>query len=221
MPHAGTGFWRSLCVPEEEIVYISVSSGSTGVPTASPFTAQDFDDYQDYQARLFWSSGMRPTDRYCHALNFTLFVGGPDVLGAQKVGALCIWAGAIPAERLLAIFQQWKPNITWTTPSYAWFLGETAKEQGIDPLKDLNIKKILWPESPALHPETREQIEALWEQTSTTITDYPIFSGACAGMCEKKKGFTGPRIIFSWKSSTRIRGKKCRKEKEANWFSPP
>jgi len=32
-----------LCAtPERDIVYISASSGSTGVPTASPFTAQDF-----------------------------------------------------------------------------------------------------------------------------------------------------------------------------------
>ncbi|HHX51864.1 MAG TPA: phenylacetate--CoA ligase, partial [Clostridia bacterium] len=186
---AAPDFGDLLCVPEEEIVYISVSSGSTGVPTASPFTAQDFEDFQDYEARLFWSSGMRPTDRYCHALNFTLFVGGPDVIGAQKVGALCIWAGAIPAERLLAIFQQWKPNITWTTPSYAWFLGETAKSHGIDPLKDLNIKKIFVAGEPGGSiPETREQIEALW---GADLYDYYGLSdifGACAGMCEQKEG---------------------------------
>ncbi len=178
-----------ICVPEEEIVYISVSSGSTGVPTASPFTYQDFEDFQDFQARLFWSSGMRPADRYCHALNFTLFVGGPDVIGAQKVGALCIWAGAIPSERLLAIFQQWKPTITWTTPSYAWYLGETAKSQGIDPVKDLNIKKIFVAGEPGGSiPETREQIEALW---GADLYDYYGLSdifGACAGMCEYKEG---------------------------------
>lgn len=135
-------FGDITCVPEEEIVYISASSGSTGVPTASPFTAQDFEDFQDFEARLFWSSGMRPTDRYCHALNFTLFVGGPDVIGAQKVGALCIWAGAIPSERLLQILKQWRATVTWITPSYAWYLGETAKEHGIDPARDLAVKKI-------------------------------------------------------------------------------
>ena len=79
-------------VPERDIVYISASSGSTGVPTASPFTAQDFEDFIDCQARLFWRSGMRNTDRYIHALNFSLFIGGPCVLGAQKLGALSIHA---------------------------------------------------------------------------------------------------------------------------------
>ena len=78
-------FGDLVAVPERDIVYISSSSGSTGVPTASPFTARDFDDWIDYEARQFWSSGMRPHDRYCHSLNFSLFIGGPCVLGAQKL----------------------------------------------------------------------------------------------------------------------------------------
>jgi len=70
-------------VAEEEVVFVSASSGSTGVPTLSPFTKKDFEEFQDVQSRLFWAAGMRPNDRYVHALNFTLFVGGPDVIGAQ------------------------------------------------------------------------------------------------------------------------------------------
>lgn len=88
-------FGDLLAVPERDIVYLSASSGSTGVPTASPFTAQDFEDWMDYEARQFWSSGLRPDDRYCHSLNFSLFVGGPCVLGAQKLGALSIHAGTL------------------------------------------------------------------------------------------------------------------------------
>lgn len=75
-------------VPEEDVVFVSASSGSTGVPTLSPFTKTDFDEFQDIQSRLFWAAGMRPHDRYVHALNFTLFVGGPDVIGAQEFGGI-------------------------------------------------------------------------------------------------------------------------------------
>lgn len=181
-------FGDLTCAPEEEFVFLSASSGSTGVPTASPFTSQDFEDFQDYEARLFWSSGMRPTDRYAHALNFTLFVGGPDVIGAMKVGALTIWAGTIPSDRLLSIFQTWKPTITWTTPSYAWYLGETAKANGINPA-DLSIRKIFVAGEPGGSiPETRENIEKLW---NSELYDYYGLSdifGACAGMCEYKEG---------------------------------
>ncbi|RIX49770.1 MAG: phenylacetate--CoA ligase family protein [Rhodocyclales bacterium GT-UBC] len=182
-------FGDLVAVPERDIVYISASSGSTGVPTASPFTARDFDDWMDYEARQFWSSGLRPDDRYCHSLNFSLFVGGPCVLGAQKLGALSIHAGTVPSERLLTIIRQFQATAIWTTPSYAWYLGETAIKEGIDPKKDLNIKRIFVAGEPGGSiPETRQRIEALW---GASVYDYYGLSdifGSCAGMCEEKHG---------------------------------
>lgn len=182
-------FGDLVAVPERDIVYISASSGSTGVPTASPFTADDFAEWIDYEARQFWSSGLRPEDCYCHSLNFSLFVGGPCVLGAQKLGALSIHAGTLPSERLLAIAQQFQATAIWTTPSYAWYLGETALKAGIDPKKDLQIRKIFVAGEPGGSiPETRARIEALW---GASVYDYYGLSdifGSCAGMCEEKHG---------------------------------
>lgn len=182
-------FGDLLAVPERDIVYISASSGSTGVPTASPFTARDFADWMDYEARQFWSSGLRPDDRYCHSLNFSLFVGGPCVLGAQKLGALSIHAGTVPSERLLAIAKQFQATAIWTTPSYAWYLGETAIKEGIDPKKDLAIRRIFVAGEPGGSiPETRQRIEALW---GAKVYDYYGLSdifGSCAGMCEEQHG---------------------------------
>jgi phenylacetate-CoA ligase len=176
-------------VPEREVVYISASSGSTGVPTVSPFTQGDFDDWIDYEARQFWSSGLRPDDRYCHSLNFTLFIGGPCVLGAQKLGALTIHAGTVPSERLLAMLKQFQATAIWTTPSYAWYLGETAQKEGIDPRRDLSIRRIFVAGEPGGSiPETRERIESLW---GASVYDYYGLSdifGSCAGMCEEKDG---------------------------------
>ncbi|MTJ80801.1 MAG: phenylacetate--CoA ligase [Telmatospirillum sp.] len=182
-------FGDLVAVPERDIVYISASSGSTGVPTASPFTQADFDDWIDYEARQFWSSGMRPTDRYCHSLNFSLFIGGPCVLGAQKLGALSIHAGTVPSERLLQILRQFQANILWTTPSYAWYLGETAIKEGIDLKRDLAVRRIFVAGEPGGSvPETRNRIEALW---GASVYDYYGLSdifGSCAGMCEQRNG---------------------------------
>jgi len=178
-----------VAVPEEEIVYVSASSGSTGVATLSPFTQQDFDDFQNVESRLYWSMGMRPRDRYLHALNFTLFVGGPDVIGAQNLGALCIWAGTVASDRLLHIMQQFKPTITWTTPSYAWHLGETALKQGIDPARDLSIRKIIVAGEPGGSiPATRKAIEELWGADLYDFYGLSDIFGACAGMCALKAG---------------------------------
>jgi len=178
-----------IAVSEDEVVFVSASSGSTGIPTLSPFTKQDFDEFQDVESRVFYAAGMRKSDRYVHALNFSLFVGGPDVIGAQNLGALCIWAGTIPSERLLFILKEFQPTIIWTTPSYAWFLGETAKKHGIDPAKDLSINKIIVAgEAGGSIEATRDAIEKLWGAKVYDFFGISDIFGACAGMCEARNG---------------------------------
>ena len=178
-----------IAVPEDDIVYVSASSGSTGVPTLSPFTKKDFDDFQNVESRQYWSIGMRPNDRYLHALNFSLFIGGPDVIGAQNLGALCIWGGTLPSDRLLYIMKQFKPTITWTTPSYAWHLGEEAVRNGIDPRKDLAIRKIIVAGEPGGSiPATRKAIEDLWGADLYDFYGLSDIFGSCAGMCPEKNG---------------------------------
>lgn len=176
-------------VPEEDVVFVSASSGTTGVPTLSPFTKEDFDTFQNNQARLFWMAGMRPKDRYVHALNFTLFVGGPDVIGAQRLGALCLWAGTVPSDRLLFILKEFQPTITWTTPSYAWHLGEVARAKGLDPAKDLSLRKIIVAGEPGGSiPATRQALEKLWNAELIDFYGLSDIYGACAGMCPAKDG---------------------------------
>lgn len=183
-------FLGELCaVPEEDVVFISTSSGSTGVPTVSPFTKKDFDEFQDTESRWFWQAGMRPKDRYVHALNFSLYVGGPDVIGAQNLGALCIWGGTLPSERLLFVLKQYQPTIIWTSPSYAWQLGEKALKAGIDPKKDLNIKKVIVAgELGGSIAATRKAIEDLWGAEVYDFYGLSDIFGACAAHCEYHDG---------------------------------
>ena len=48
--HVGSFFGELCSVPEEDVVFMATSSGSTGVPTVSPFTQEDFDLWQDTEA---------------------------------------------------------------------------------------------------------------------------------------------------------------------------
>ena len=77
----------------------------------------------------------------------------------------------------------------WTTPSYAWALGETAVADGIDPRRDLAVRRIFVAGEPGGSiPETRARIEDLW---GASVYDYYGLSdifGSCAGMCEEKDG---------------------------------
>ncbi|MDR3305559.1 MAG: phenylacetate--CoA ligase [Clostridiales Family XIII bacterium] len=185
----GSFLGELAAVPEEEVIFVSTSSGSTGVPTMSPFTRRDFDEWQDVESRLFWQAGMRPQDRYIHALNFSLYVGGPDVIGAQNLGALCIWGGTLPSERLIFILKEYKPTAIWTSPSYAWYLGDTAKKTGVDPKRDFNIKRIFVAgEMGGSIPATRKAIEELWGAKLYDFYGLSDIFGACAAMCEEHDG---------------------------------
>lgn len=178
-----------IAVSEEEVVFVSASSGSTGVPTLSPFTHQDFKEFQDVQSRNFWTAGVRPTDRYVHALNFNLFVGGPDVIGAQNLGALCLWVGTVPSDRLLYVLKEFRPTVIWTTPSYAWYLGEAAKKQGIDPARDLAIRTIIVAgEAGGSIQATRDAIEKLWNARVYDFYGISDIFGSCAAMCSERDG---------------------------------
>ena len=187
--HVGSFFGEMCSVPEEDVVFMATSSGSTGVPTVSPFTQEDFDLWQDTEARLFWQAGMRPSDRYVHGLNFALYVGGPDVIGAQRLGALASWVGAVPSDRLLFVLKQYQPTVIWTSPSYAWQLGEKAKEKGFDPKTDFSIHTIIVAGEPGGSiPSTRAAIEELWGAKVVDFFGLSDIYGACAAACEARDG---------------------------------
>lgn len=186
----GSFFGELCCVPEDDVVYMATSSGSTGVPTMSPFTQDDFDQFMHAEARLFWQTGMRPNDRYLHGMNFALYVGGPCVIGAQELGALGIWVGAVPSDRLLWAMKHYQPTHFWSSPSYAWLLGQKAIEKGYDPKKDFpNLRTIIISGEPGGSIETtRKAIEDIWDASVYDFFGLSDIYGACAGMCEYKDG---------------------------------
>jgi phenylacetate-CoA ligase len=186
----GSFFGELAAVPEDDIVYMATSSGSTGVPTMSPFNQKDFDDFMHAEARLFWQAGMRPNDRYLHGMNFALYVGGPCVIGAQELGALGIWVGAVPSDRLLWAMKHYQPTFMWSSPSYAWLLGQKAIEKGYDPHVDFaSLKTIIISGEPGGSIETtRKAIEDIWDASVYDFFGLSDIYGACAGMCEYKDG---------------------------------
>ncbi len=186
----GSFFGELAAVPEDDVVYMATSSGSTGVPTMSPFNQKDFDDFMDAESRLFWQAGMRPNDRYLHGMNFALYVGGPCVIGAQNLGALGIWVGAVPSARLLWAMKHYQPTHLWTSPSYAWLLSQKAIEQGYDPKNDFpKLRTIIISGEPGGSIEsTRSAIEEVWGADVYDFFGLSDIYGACAGMCEQKDG---------------------------------
>ncbi|MGN1345817.1 MAG: phenylacetate--CoA ligase family protein, partial [Eubacteriales bacterium] len=63
-------------VPEEQIVRIHSSSGTTGTPVIIPYTAQDVDDWAEMFARCYRMAGITNLDRIHITPGYGLWTAG-------------------------------------------------------------------------------------------------------------------------------------------------
>ncbi len=78
--------------------------------------------------------------------------------GAEKVGCLVIPAGPGNSERQLLLMQDFRTTVIHVTPSYALYLADFLEKKGVDPRRDLALRKAFVGAEPYTE-ETRRKIE--------------------------------------------------------------
>lgn len=147
-----------FAVPEEDIVEVHTSSGTTGKPTVSGYTKKDLEIWGDVMARALTMAGAHRKDIIQNCYGYGLFTGGLGVhYGTQKIGATVIPISAGNTQRQIEILKDFQSTIITCTPSYALYLAEVLEEQNISP-QDIKLKSgvfgaEMWTE------EMREEIE--------------------------------------------------------------
>ena len=130
-----------LAVDKSEIVRIHGSSGTTGKPIVSGDTRGDVDVWSEMMARTLTGAGATKDDIVQVAYGFGLFTGGFGAYqGADKIGAMVIPMSSGNTPRQIMMMQDMGSTILCCTPSYATYLGETIREMGLDPKKDLKLR---------------------------------------------------------------------------------
>ncbi|WP_424443408.1 phenylacetate--CoA ligase family protein, partial [Methanothrix sp.] len=126
-----------FAVPLDEVVRVHASSGTTGKPTVVGYTAKDIENWSDLMARDFVMVGVRKGDIFQNAVNYGFFTGGLGVhYGIERMGAMAVPSGVGNTERQLEIMMDFGVTVLHCTPSYALYLAETVKANGIaDKLK--------------------------------------------------------------------------------------
>ena len=82
------------CVPEEEIVRIHASSGTTGKRKILAYTQKDIETFSLQMARCYELAGLTPADRMQVAVGYGLWTAGAGFqLGSEKLGMLTIPVG--------------------------------------------------------------------------------------------------------------------------------
>lgn len=118
--------------PLSECVRIHSTSGTTGKRVMAFYTQHDIDLWEDCCARALVAAGATKDD-VCHvAYGYGLFTGGAGLHGgSHKVGCLTLPMSSGNTERQLQFMTDLGSTILCCTPSYAAYLAESIKEQGI------------------------------------------------------------------------------------------
>ncbi len=129
-----------MTAPEEKIVRIHSSSGTTGLPVIIPYTAKDVEDWAVMFRRCYETAGITNMDRIHITPGYGLWTAGIGFQnGAEMLGAMTIPMGPGNTDKQLQMMMDMKSTVLCSTSSYALLLAEEIAKRGI---KDkIHLKK--------------------------------------------------------------------------------
>ena len=129
-------------VPEEEVVRIHSSSGTTGLPVIIPYTKQDVEDWAIMFERCYRYAGVTNMDRIHITPGYGLWTAGIGFqAGAERLGAMVVPMGPGNTDKQLKMMQDMKTTVLTATSSYALLLAEEIEKRGIR--DKIHLKKAL------------------------------------------------------------------------------
>ncbi len=121
-----------MTAPEDEIVRIHSSSGTTGLPVIIPYTAKDVDDWSTQFARCYEMAGITRRDRVQITPGYGLWTAGIGFqLGCEKLGAMAIPMGPGNTEKQIQMMIDMQSTVICATSSYALLLAEEIEKRGL------------------------------------------------------------------------------------------
>ncbi|MDO5690524.1 MAG: phenylacetate--CoA ligase [Tissierellia bacterium] len=121
-----------MACPEEKVVRIHSSSGTTGTPVIIPYTQKDIDDWTLMFKRCYEMTGVGNMDRVHITPGYGLWTAGISFqAGAEAVGAMAIPMGPGNTDKQLKMMMDLKSTVLCSTSSYALLLAERIEQMGI------------------------------------------------------------------------------------------
>lgn len=125
-----------FAVPQQQVVRVHASSGTTGKPTVVGYTQNDIDMWADIVARSIRAGGGTRNDKIHVAYGYGLFTGGLGAhYGAERLGAMVIPMSGGQTPKQVQLIQDLEPDIIMATPSYMLNIADEFERQGLDPAK--------------------------------------------------------------------------------------
>ena len=129
-------FGRYTSAPERDWRELHPSTGTTGAPVNTIWSAEDVRNITEVTARTMWSFGVRPGDVIQNGFSYGLWVAGMSThYAAQRLGCFVIPIGASMTNRQVDYMLNPGSTVLLCTPSFALHIAENLKQQGVDPKK--------------------------------------------------------------------------------------
>jgi phenylacetate-CoA ligase len=121
-----------LAVPDEKIVRIHSSSGTTGAPVIIPYTQKDVHDWAVMFKRCYETAGITNRDRIHITPGYGLWTAGIGFqAGAELLGALAIPMGPGNTDKQFKMMIDMQSTVICATSSYALLLAEEIEKRGV------------------------------------------------------------------------------------------
>ena len=119
-------------VPEEQIVRIHSSSGTTGTPVIIPYTQKDVDDWALMFKRCYEIAGVTAKDRVQITPGYGLWTAGIGFqAGCELLGAMAIPMGPGNTDKQIRFMEDIGTTVLGATSSYALLLAEEIARRGV------------------------------------------------------------------------------------------
>ena len=147
-----------FAVPQEQIVRVHASSGTTGQPTVVGYTKNDIQTWSDVVARSLRAAGLSSKDIIQVSYGYGLFTGGLGAhYGVERLGATVIPMSGGQTEKQVQLIQDFKPTAIMVTPSYCLNIIEVL-EKKFGTARNSSIKTGVFGAEPWTN-EMRKEIE--------------------------------------------------------------
>jgi len=181
---AGRPLGRQQAVPQQYIVQVIASAGTTGPPVLSGLTRRDQEVWSEAVASTLWTAGIRPDDVVAHLSGPPAgSAGWPFADGLRRLGATVAWLDGCAPDVLARLAALQVTAVVTTTPA-AVRLAAAASASS------LGVRAVVVGGETGLEqPEVRRRIGEAWG--SEDVRDTMGMAEVMAGMwseCDDRRG---------------------------------
>ncbi|AXG81630.1 phenylacetate--CoA ligase family protein [Streptomyces paludis] len=189
-----------LAVERERLATYHESSGTSGEPTASYYTDEDWTDLAERFARKW--TGIDSSDTFLVRTPYGLVITGHLAQAAGRLRGATVVPGdarslATPLARMVRVLKSLDVTLTWCNPTEITMLAAAAKAAGLRPDRDFPALRAMFTAAEPLTEVRRRRLSEIWGGIPVVEEYGSTETGTIAGQCpEGRLHLWADRAVF-------------------------